>query len=163
MDPQENEKKQLEKLKFLKGCIFFFSRGRTKSLSREKRAEKRGREGQEKEHKRKQREDRANTMAPASWNSTPIPGEIVGACRKHAYRPGRISSFFALILMECFRIFSVILSDSDGHCRFLPVDHFLAFLRESNGRVYGVSSTSKRNRAFMDLFLLCKHHRNIHS
>ena len=57
----------------------------TKSLSREKRAEKKGREGQEKE--RKQRKDRANTTAPASWSSTPIPGENERACRKHANTP----------------------------------------------------------------------------
>ena len=60
-------------------CQFILS----KSLSREKRAEKKGREGQEKE--RKQRKDRANTTAPASWSSTPIPGENERACRKHAY------------------------------------------------------------------------------
>ena len=69
-------------------CQFILS----KSLSREKRAEKKGREGQEKERKRKQREDWANTTAPAGWNSTPIPGENVRACRKHAYRPGRPSA-----------------------------------------------------------------------
>ena len=85
------EKEGFEKNGFFKKTFFFF-RGRTKSLSREKRAEKRGREGQEKEHKRKQREDRANTTAPAGWNSTPIPGENARACRKHAYRPGRPSA-----------------------------------------------------------------------
>ena len=85
MDPQENEKKQLEKLKFLKGCIFFF-RADGRRVCREKSEPKRkGGKGKKRSENNGRTGQTLLSTAPASWSSNPIPGENERACRKHAY------------------------------------------------------------------------------